>query len=303
MKNWSDVKLMGLQLSLLPATGLLESIELFLQIQLEFRHLEAAEVHMDLCEYQSCAKPGQNTEALAELRSRVACLGFHLPFMDLHPLSKNQAIREASMMVLQGSIEMASQARANYVVFHARSNNHDHRQSTGYEGRWSEVIQQLSAAATHAGVRFYLENADDLRLPDMVDTLIKGADIGLCLDIGHLYERYDPSSRWLKYLCRLNDKLLKRPGVCHWGIPAAQFGSWLDAFDYFNGKIECLHVHNHNGIIAHQPLRQGHINLGLLSKRRQALVGKPVIIEVDYRGLGLTAVKSDLKILEGILYG
>lgn len=295
--------MMGLQLSLLPSTGLLEAIELFLEIQLEFRHLNAAEVHMDVCEYQSCAKPGQNPEALAKLRSRVACLGFHLPFMDLHPLSKNEPIRKASMMVLKESIETASQAQANYVVFHARSNSHEHRQTQGCEGPWSEVIQQLSASATQAGVSFYLENADDLRFPDMVDTLIKGADIALCLDVGHLYERYDPSSRWLKYLCRLNDKLLKRPGMCRWGIPAAQFGSWLDAFDYFTGKIECLHVHNHNGIIAHQPLRQGHIDLDLLSKRREALADKPVIIEVDYRGFGLTAVKNDLKILEGILYG
>lgn len=207
------------------------------------------------------------------------------------------------MGVLQQAIVMAGYAGANYVVFHARSNNPNNRQLADDEGQWPEVIQKLSTMAKRAGVRFFLENADDLRLPDTVKTIInQGEDIGLCLDVGHLFERYDPRSRWLKYLCRLNDRILKKPGICRWGIPAAQFGSWLEAFNYFSDHIECLHLHNHNGIMAHQPLRQGHLNLGLLSTQREALAGIPVITEVDYRGLNVSAVESDLKYLEGILY-
>lgn len=56
------------------------------------------------------------------------------------------------MMVLQGSIEMASQARANYVVFHARSNNHDHRHGRPWvmtvDSRATTGWDRANAAAT-----------------------------------------------------------------------------------------------------------------------------------------------------------
>lgn len=119
-------------------------MEMFLHIQCQCNFLTAAEVHLDGCEYAAAVWPLQDEAQLAPVRHQVKCLGIHLPYTeytDLHPLSANEPIRRASMEVLRQSIDFAAAARADYVVFHARSNEHDYQMLKLMPGTNSQGVQ------------------------------------------------------------------------------------------------------------------------------------------------------------------
>lgn len=295
----------GLQLGLLPARTLDESIEIFLDLQREYSSLKAGEIHLDGCQYQASCWPWDTERSFQALRSSVDKMGVHLPFTDLHPLSANPLVKQLSQDILQQSLVFAADIDSDYVVFHARSNHCDHRIPTPQLQPWPEIILKLAYEASRLGLTFCLENADDLRMPDMVQHILRqdAEHIHLCLDIGHLFERYDPASKWVKYACRINDKLLGNPMLCKSGLPAAFWNNWIDAFDFFSGHIECVHLHNHNGIEAHQPLQQGRLNLRSIRSIKETMASIPVIIEVDYRRHDVASIKKDLDYAEVILNG
>lgn len=296
---------LGLQLGLLPARTLNESIEIFMDLQRGYSSLKAAEIHLDGCQYRASCWPWDTEPSLQALRPSVDRMGVHLPFTDLHPLSANPHVKQLSLDILQQSIDFAAGIGSDYVLFHARSNHSDHRLLTKQLQQWPEIILGLAQQASRLGMTFCLENADDIRMPDMVKFILKQdpEHIQLCLDIGHLFERYDPDSKWIKYACRINDKVFGHPCWCKSGLPAAFWKKWIDAFDFFSAHLECVHLHNHNGISAHQPLQQGHIKLQSLRSVKETLASIPVIIEVDYRQHDVAAIKKDLDYAEVILSG
>ncbi len=289
----------GIQLGLLRPEPFEKAVRLFCELQDEFR-LQSCEVHLETSLYESSCRQGKEEDAdlLASLRGRVSALGVHLPFMDINLLSDSPRISAAGRSVLEESLSFAARARADYVVFHARGT----RQPTGSGHRdlscWADVIAALAGRAGEYGLIFCLENADDLKDPAAISGIleeVKGA--GLCLDIGHLFERSYSSSPWGRRLLYLNDRLSPSPFSWKKGLPFSSFNDWGGVLAALSARTRCVHIHNHDGTCGHRPLRRGKVDFRPLTKWLGLLEHIPLIIEADYRKESWETVREDLRYL------
>ncbi len=292
----------GLQIALMRREPWRNALQAFRVIQQEFS-LQACELHLEASLYEAAFWPweeGAKDEILVALRPAVRKLGIHLPFFEMNPVSANPRIAEASKKVLGESICFASEVGADYVVFHARGQPASVAERAPDEAIWLEVVLALARRASDRGVSFCLENADNLRRPESILKILNAQpeNVKCCLDIGHLYERDYAPSILLRNLLSLNDRLSPIPFVLKSGLPVAGWGSWTNVLAAFGKHLGCVHVHNHDGRTAHQPLRRGKINLSPLSEFREDLREVPVILEADYRNKGLGAIREDLRYLE-----
>jgi endonuclease IV len=270
----------------------MDAIEGFLALQSEHT-LQSAEVHLERSLYQAACWPWEEHLAFkirTYLRPEVSKLGVHLPFIDLNPIAANRQIACSSRQILEESIRFAAMGESDYVVFHARGG----RQTSNEElYLWSQVVGNLAEVAEENGVLFCLENADDLREPDKICRIIHDYPrVKLCLDIGHLYERIYPSSPLLHKILILNDHFAPVPFLLKSGLPAAN--GWPFIFAYLKKRVALLHIHNHDGKLAHQPLLKGKIDLCPLRGIASELDNIPVILEADYRNMNLETVRADL---------
>ncbi len=297
--------LFGLQLGLLRREPWRRTVEVFLEIQQEFS-LQACEVHLEAALYEAAFWPweeGAKDDILATLRPAVRRLGIHLPFFDMNPVSANPRVAEASRNVLEESICFAAEVRADYVVFHARGCSVSVVGEAPNLAIWLEVLTALATKASELGVTFCLENADDLRQLEIIRKIlqVQPEKMRFCLDIGHLYERVYPRSRLLKNMLVLNDWLSPIPFLWKSGLPVAAQGSWPKVLASLMKHLGCLHLHNHDGRNAHRRLKRGNIRFGRLKEFRQSLGNIPLILEADYRGEDVRAIREDICYLEELL--
>lgn len=282
----------GLQLGTFRRGSCEETITAFLALQDEYR-LESCEVHLEASLYEAACWPW-DTNARSSIKDRlrpsVSKLGVHLPFFELNPISSNPRVADMSMDLMKESIAFADRVGADYVVFHARGSILPSRAAWEL---WARAIDDLAGRAEGLGLQFYLENADDLRnLETMFRIMRTIPQVKACLDIGHLYERIYPGASWMRRALMLNDILSPSPFIIKRGLPAAK--DWTDILATFGDSIRCLHIHNHNGKTAHQPLRKGKIDLRPLRGLSSRLEGIPLIIEADYRNEPIQTVRDDL---------
>lgn len=288
--------LLGLQLGTFRSGSCNEAIKAFLALQDEYS-LEACEVHLEASLYEAACWPwDMNAGSMIKthLRPSVSELGVHLPFFELNTISPNPRIADTSMDIMKESIAFAAKVQADYVVFHCRCGNVPLKAASRL---WERAIADLASHAEKLGLQFCLENADDMRDPGIMYTIIKAhPQIKACLDIGHLYERIYPDALWTRRALMLNDILSPCPFLIKMGLPAAK--SWTNTLAFFGESVKCLHVHNHNGRMAHQSLQKGRINLRPLRGLSSQLERVPIIIEADYRKETLQTVRDDLRWLK-----
>jgi sugar phosphate isomerase/epimerase len=201
--------------------------------------------------------------------------------------------------VLEKSMSFAAKTQADYVVFHARGRLASLPDRAVYLAKWRVVVERLAAAAGRLGLTFCLENADDLTDLAEIEGVICGlpGNVGLCLDIGHLYERSYEGKGILKKALIINDRLSPRPFLWKAGLPVSPKSDWAEMCECLLSRITCLHLHNHDGRRAHTSLRSGKIDLRPLREIKMALKDIPVIVEVDYRAADFQFVLSELKYL------
>jgi sugar phosphate isomerase/epimerase len=296
--------MIGIQICMLRADTFEKAVGIFRQLHARFG-LSSCEIHLERSLYPPAIWPWETAahETVAKLRSSVAKLGIHLPFMDLNPVSSNPRIAETSLRILEESLDFASLTRADYSIFHARGC------VTGGMSReqtliaWQEIIARLAKRAMELGVVFCLENADDLRDLNDVRVLQKrvGNSVMLCLDLGHLFERKYASSFLPRMAYVLNDRLSPFPFLLKKGLPAQEGYDWSKAMGMMIEKIACVHLHNHDGRTAHRRLSRGKINLDRLKEFRSQLQKIPVILEVDYSHSGMDEIEEDLRFAEELL--
>lgn len=289
---------LGVSLAYLSEGSFLQAADDFLSLQPEFA-LDACEVHQEGIQFRAgfCRPGPAEIAALALIRSRVAVLGFHLPYLDLNPVSADPDIADFAMAHLRQAIARAAEAGADYVVFHARGRcSPDSPRSADRLG-WSAVVAQLSEFAASRKLIFCLENADDLRSIDEIAVLAAiSPEMRVCLDMGHLFERLELPSTSQRVAARLWDRFLPWAAIAGKGMPFFAAGGLSGCLDLLGDRLYCLHVHNHNGRLAHQPLTAGKIELGR-ELGRALPAGIPVILEADYRRCDPAAVRSDLQLL------
>lgn len=294
--------LIGYQISLTRAAGWQTAVNEFAALAKEF-DLKSAELHLDTALYENAVWP-LDTGAAAIIQDRlrpcVDVLGVHLPFYELNPFSKNRLIRKTSITHFEDSIRFAGLIGADYVVFHARC---DCFASTAVSVKdWIGLIKKLAEQSAASGMHFCIENADTI--PDLatIETIINSAPgtIHLCMDIGHLFERDYERLGLKKYFYLINDRFSPWPFMFKAGLPLHPYKSIFSILKRFKPWIQCVHVHNHDGRTAHQPLSKGKINFAGLKAASRFLSDVPVIIESDYTSLPVDNIKTDLQRLNEI---
>lgn len=297
--------MLGLQLAMICRQPWRRAAETFLALQEEFP-LQACELHLDTTLYEAAVRPDGDAAARwirDVLRPAVDQLGVHLPFFEMNPICANPSTAQADRERLRASIDFAGQVGADYAVFHARGE----RPAVGERAKdvalWRPVITALAEKAHDAGVLFCLENADDLSGLERIERVLaeQAGSVKLCLDVGHLYERAYPRSRGRRRLLVLNDRLSPVPFLCKRGLPVAPYGDWRGALVAFRDHLACLHLHNHDGKIAHQPLTRGKIDLEPLREFRGHLDRIPIILEADYRDEELDVIRQDIHRVQTLL--
>ena len=298
--------LIGMALGVFRAQPLAESIGSFIDLQKEFP-LTACEVHLESSLYSSALRIDnqKDLQQMAVLRQQVKILGIHLPFMDFNPISPSPQQRDEARSRLHRSIRLAARVKADYIVFHGRGDHPGITPDEFYRKKalWQPVIDELAELSRQAGPVFCLENADDIRDPDEVMRLIHDSPhpVGFCLDVGHLFERVYPAAKWRRRAMFYNDHFSPVPFLWPANLPIAKYGNWPALVRSAKSQLSCIHLHNHNGRMAHQLLSNGHIDLQPLADLRSLLKEIPLVIESDYREKNIAAVKADLSFLEGIL--
>ncbi|MGB9176386.1 MAG: TIM barrel protein [Methanoregula sp.] len=205
----------------------------------------------------------------------VEILGVHLPFMDLDPFSTIAERRHNSRQVLSGSIQNAADIDADYVVFHARAPGPVNR---GEE--WAPLVSELAEKSGESGMKFCLENADDLYdIAKIHEILHELPEVNLCLDIGHLYEH--TFNLVTRYLPLSHDRRLARE------------------LENLYEHIACIHIHNHDGFYAHRTLEAGKIDFSPLRKYRSMEI--PLILESDYRDVPADTLSHDIRYLRDMI--
>lgn len=62
----------------------------------------------------------------------------------------------------------------------------------------------------------------------------------------------------------------------------------------------CVHLHNHNGIIAHKPVTQGKLDFKNLAGFKKLFDEVPLIVESDYRTCSISTIRNDLDYLQNL---
>ena len=296
--------MIGIQISMLRGNTFEEAVGIFRRLQARFG-LSSCEIHLEQSLYSSAVRPSEikDQEIVTDLRSSVARLGIHLPFMDMNPVSSNSRIAETSFRILNESLEFASVVRADYAVFHARGRvaGSVSRQETLL--RWQEIVARLAESASELGLVFCLENADDIRQLNEVFALQKstGNAVRLCLDLGHLFEREYASSFLTRMAYVINDRISPFPFLLKKGLPVQEGYNWPEMMGRILEKIACIHLHNHDGRMAHRRLCRGKIKFNSLRKFGSQLQEIPVILEADYSRCTMDEIEEDLMFMMELL--
>lgn len=257
----------GMQIGMLPGSYA-DALDRFRLLQQHFP-LSSAELQMEASLYRAHGTRSDNDLPDVEI------LGVHLPFMDLDLFSGNPERCQTSRTALSDSIQHASDIDADYVVFHARA------PGTVNQGEvWAPLLAELAEQSQESGMRFCLENADDLYDIATIRRLLNDLPaMSLCLDIGHLYEH--TFSLLTRYLPLSHDTRLAR------------------ALEGFRDHLACIHIHNHDGFIAHRSLEDGKIDFSPLNKYRALDI--PLIMESDYRDRSGETPARDIRYLMRVL--
>ncbi len=282
--------MIGIQTALLPATDWRTGLDLFLGLVPEFG-LRACEVHLAVGEY-AAALPVTSGETARAVRDRVrpavTTLGVHLPFS---ALPASGCVPEA----LKSGLDFAADVHADYTVLHLRG-------PARPTEAWGRACAPLAARALERGLALLVENADDVRGVADILHVTRLAAAGLCLDVGHLYERVYPARGLRRKLLIANDRWSPAPFAARRDLPArAGPDGWPWAVARAGETLACVHLHDHDGRVAHLPLGSGRLDWRPLAALRERLAGLPVILAADYRRETPERVRTDLALLKGLL--
>ena len=292
--------MIGLAITSLGKCNLTMARDRFLKMQ-ESHPIQACEIHFEAALYPAAVFPWEAAghPAVANLRHAVEVLGVHLPFYELNPLARNPRVARLACALYEESLAVAGACGADYVVFHCRGVR-EGAARTEQLRHWSEVVAPLTEQATRDGMTFCLENADDMRFwPDLITIAQDHPSIQFCLDTGHLYERVSPITGPGRHLLKINDRCSPLPLLIKSGLPVSTYGSVPGTAAALESRLACIHLHNHNGRAAHQPLTSGVIHPADIRLLCQQYAHVPLIIEAEYDAAVIAAIEKDLEFLEG----
>jgi sugar phosphate isomerase/epimerase len=175
----------------------------------------------EYCDPDRIDNDAQSARAIGEKIRQLPWRGFHGPFSDLVPASRDKKIRQVARDRFQSAYELAQVIDAQHLVLH-----------TGYipktypRDRWMENSVEFWVdflSDKHESMRFHVENVyeDDpsivAELVDTVNETLHADALTSCLDVGHVNAN---SSR--------------------------TFEEWIKGL---GNRIEYVHLHNNDGVL------------------------------------------------------
>lgn len=213
---------------------------------------------------------------LTRLLKKFEIIGFHLPFIELSPLSSNPKIRDLSQEIILEGVINAYNMGASYVVIHLNS-----RFTNANEKfmKWKKYLETIFDAIEETPLYLCIENAGDFRrfddLKELMET-INNSKAKMMIDTGHAYSRIKaaPLSYFLKYL---DNKV----GLFPWkkSMPFEKDGSLTNFITNNLHDIYGFHIHDNSGKRDHLNLGKGKIDFSFLSYLSQQHFKGPLIIE------------------------
>ena len=294
--------MIGVSLGMLCDGSFEDSVGIFRKLQSMY-DLGACEIQGESSLYNSSCDIGNigHMKLISTLRGEIGNLGIHLPFMGLDPVSDDPNTRKACIRLLCDWIDFAAETGADYTVLHLRKDTNVSNDKPGEAimQDWNGFLESLAEKAYKSEIDLCLENADDMRNFDDVSHLMVNCrnPVKLCLDIGHLYERIYSGSRIIRKMLRLNDLFSPYPFSIDRNLPETKSGGWAHIIGKMSDSIGAIHIHNHDGRMAHKPLSQGKIDFTPLINLAETLDEIPVVIEVDYRHLNRDTIEKDIRLL------
>ena len=170
-------------------------------------------------------------------------VALHAPFIDLHPLAPNPAIREASVAQIEWAIAAAAALGAEVVTTHAIGVNlvpYDEIQP-----QLIDLYRWLGDLAEAAGARLTIETG--WPPPEQFGALLRAIDhpaVGATVDVGHLISALPPDARSSPDGPRIYNDMLSAhieavaPFLFHLHIHDVRFPEWRDHARLGTGIID-----------------------------------------------------------------
>ena len=206
-------------------------IDQFLPIAL--RHHVGIEIHEFISPDNLDADDGQ-AETIGERIQAIPLRGFHGPFYELVPASRDKQIQQVARSRFQRAVELANVVGAQHLILHTGYFPKTYSRGTWIDNSvafWVPFLTDLPG-----GVQLHLENVyeDDpsmiAELIDRVNEALSREALTICLDVGHVHAN---SSRGLE--------------------------DWIVGL---GSVIRYVHLHNNDGILDdHWGLWRGKIDM------------------------------------------
>lgn len=158
-------------------------------------------------------------------------LAIHAPWRDIALASPRQALREASLKVLEQCLQFSTEVEALYFNVHVSTREawtiREVKQRAVEAAL--ESIKQLALKANELGVELTVENNPEpsFGVPSTLKPLVEVDGVKLCLDVGHV-----AYANWL----------IERRGMGELKERAASLEEWVEAF---KGRVLVGHLHDY----------------------------------------------------------
>jgi sugar phosphate isomerase/epimerase len=171
-------------------------------------------------------------KVIADKIKDIPLRGFHGPFSDLIPATRDKLIRVATMKRFQHAYEHAMAVKSQHINFHPNFIPKTYTKEVWLENSvnfWTEFL-----ADKYQNISFHLENVyeDDynfiIELLERINTKLQAEAVTACVDIGHVNSNSSkPVEEWIKAL----------GSRIHYVHLHNNFGILDDHFGLWNGNI------------------------------------------------------------------
>jgi sugar phosphate isomerase/epimerase len=188
----------------------------------------------EYCNPDNIDRNGHIATGIGEKIQHIPLRGFHGPFSELVPASRDKKIRKVTQSRFQSAYELARVVGAQHLILHTGYIPKTYPRASWIENSVEFWVNFLSDK--HGSMRFHLENVYDddysmiSELLDKVNEALQRDILTVCLDIGHVHSN---SSKTLE--------------------------DWITGL---GNTVQYVHLHNNDGILDdHWGLWKGKIDI------------------------------------------
>ncbi len=262
--NKKTLQRIGFQIATFPVDSRDEAIEHYHRL-IDLLNLETIEILFERARDRLWFNVEEAPpDDLRRLLNRLPVKGAHLPFIYINPIAPEPTLRKASLQIIKRSIDFAAECGIDYVVMHCRGFNYYVEPDERF-AQWRAAVEEINEYATARSIILSLENADFLfelkRLSEFIASLSR-EEVKITLDIGHAHFRlFRP--RWRYYALKGIDRYVPFRFFKNY-FAHSSYGGVTQFIQHESGRINNLHLHDHDGKSDHLPPGKGKLRFEFL---------------------------------------